>query len=124
MDEAREVGHHQHPAPENQDSEHMIDQPRGSFFEMVSGGVWFGSSPQDGLLQRIRGRPIAPCESFWGVFVAVGCDQVTTPDLFIYLYVFRPTFWFFLGLSYLYCGHLHGVLGLNPQDLCLGVRPV
>ena len=23
-----EVGHHQHPGPENQDSQHMIDQPR------------------------------------------------------------------------------------------------
>ena len=31
LDEAREVGHHQHPGPENQDNQHMIDQPRGSF---------------------------------------------------------------------------------------------
>ena len=31
LDEAQEVGHHQHPGPENQDSQHMIDQPRGSF---------------------------------------------------------------------------------------------
>ena len=29
LDEAREVGRHQHPGPENQDSQHMIDQPRG-----------------------------------------------------------------------------------------------
>ena len=28
-----EVGRHQHPGPENQDSQHMIDQPRGSFPE-------------------------------------------------------------------------------------------
>ena len=31
LDEAREVGRHQHPGPENQDSQHMIDQPGGSF---------------------------------------------------------------------------------------------
>ena len=31
LDEAREVGRHQHPGPENQDSQHMIGQPRGSF---------------------------------------------------------------------------------------------
>ena len=30
LDEAREEEHDQHPAPENQDSWHMIDQPRGS----------------------------------------------------------------------------------------------
>ena len=33
LDEAGEVGRHQHPGPENQDSQHMIDQPRGSFPE-------------------------------------------------------------------------------------------
>ena len=33
LDEAREVGCRQHPGPENQDSQHMIDQPRGSFPE-------------------------------------------------------------------------------------------
>ena len=31
LDEAREVGRYQHPGLENQDSQHMIDQPRGSF---------------------------------------------------------------------------------------------
>ena len=31
LDEAQEVRRHQHPGPENQDSEHMLDQPRGSF---------------------------------------------------------------------------------------------
>ena len=30
LDEAREVVRHQHPGPENQDSQHMIDQLRGS----------------------------------------------------------------------------------------------
>ena len=30
-DEALEVEHHQRPGPENQDSQHMIDQLRGSF---------------------------------------------------------------------------------------------
>ena len=29
LDEAREVGRDQHPGPENQESQHMIDQPRG-----------------------------------------------------------------------------------------------
>ena len=33
LDEARDVGRHQHPGPENQDSQHMIDKPRGSFPE-------------------------------------------------------------------------------------------
>ena len=33
LDEAREVGRHRHPGPENQDSQRMIDQPRGSFPE-------------------------------------------------------------------------------------------
>ena len=31
------------------------------------------------------------------------------------------TFWGFLGLTYMYCGYLHGALGLNPQVLCLGL---
>ena len=31
------------------------------------------------------------------------------------------TFLGFLGLTYMYCGCLHGALGLNPQDLCLGL---
>ena len=35
-DEAREVGHHQHPAPENRDTQHMVYQPRGSFPEILS----------------------------------------------------------------------------------------
>ena len=26
-------GHEQHPGPENQDSQHMLNQPRGSFIE-------------------------------------------------------------------------------------------
>ena len=29
LDEAREAGHNQHPGPENQDSQHIIDQPKG-----------------------------------------------------------------------------------------------
>ena len=29
LDEAREMGHHQHPGPENQDSQHMLNQPTG-----------------------------------------------------------------------------------------------
>ena len=33
LDEVREVGHHQYPGPENHDSQHMLDQPRGSFPE-------------------------------------------------------------------------------------------
>ena len=37
LDEARELGRHQHPGPENQDSQHMIDQPRGSFPDSCSG---------------------------------------------------------------------------------------
>ena len=37
LDEAREVGRHQHPGPEDQDSEHMIDQPRGSFPDIFVG---------------------------------------------------------------------------------------
>ena len=45
LDEAREVGRHQHPRPENQDSRHMIDQPRGSFPD-----------------ERLRGSPsLLPC---------------------------------------------------------------
>ena len=31
LDAAWDVGRHQHPGPENQDSQHMIDQPRGFF---------------------------------------------------------------------------------------------
>ena len=33
LEEAQEVRRHQYPEPENQDSQHMIDQPRGSFPE-------------------------------------------------------------------------------------------
>ena len=33
LDEAREVGHRQRPGPENQDSQRLLDQPRGSFLE-------------------------------------------------------------------------------------------
>ena len=32
-----------------------------------------------------------------------------------------PTCLGFLGLTYIDCGYLHGALGLNPQDLCLGL---
>ena len=33
-DEGQEVGHHhQHPGPENQDGQHMLDQPRPSSLE-------------------------------------------------------------------------------------------
>ena len=35
LDEARKVGHDQHPGPENQDSQHMIDEPRGSFPDSI-----------------------------------------------------------------------------------------
>ena len=31
LDEAREVGRHQHAGLGNQDSQHMIDQPRGNY---------------------------------------------------------------------------------------------
>ena len=33
VNEAREVGHCQRPRQENQDTQHMLDQPRGSFPE-------------------------------------------------------------------------------------------
>ena len=29
VDAVQEVGHHKYPGPENQDSQHMLDQPRG-----------------------------------------------------------------------------------------------
>ena len=35
LDEPREVGRDRHPRPENQDSQHMIDQPRGSFPDLL-----------------------------------------------------------------------------------------
>ena len=35
LDEAREVAHYQHLGPENQDSQHMLDQPRGSFPQSI-----------------------------------------------------------------------------------------
>ena len=39
LDDPREVERHHNPGPENQDSQHMIDEPRGSvkaFPEMVN----------------------------------------------------------------------------------------
>ena len=35
LDEAQEVGHHQHPGPQSQDSQQMLDQPRGSFPDLL-----------------------------------------------------------------------------------------
>ena len=35
LDEARELGHQQHTGQENQDSQHKLNQPRGSFPENV-----------------------------------------------------------------------------------------
>ena len=40
LDEAREVGRHQHFEPENQDIQHMLDQPRGAISRpALSGGM-------------------------------------------------------------------------------------
>ena len=52
LDEARELGRHQHPGPENQDSQHMIDQPRGFFPEIGPFGEGVAATP----LQHTRNR--------------------------------------------------------------------
>ena len=38
---SKNVGLHQHPGPENQDSQHMIDQPRRSFPDLQETGEVF-----------------------------------------------------------------------------------
>ena len=46
LDELQEVGRHQHLGPENQDSQHMLDQPRVDQPERLGEGSKIGRSPK------------------------------------------------------------------------------
>ena len=67
LDEAQELGHYQHPGPENQDSQHMIAQPRGSF-------------PEKGYLAKGFLQKLLAMLFFYGLVVRRGSMRVWQGD--------------------------------------------
>ena len=65
LDEAREVGHQQHPGPENQDGQHILDQPR----QGSPGSVRFGYGLGMERFERFQfSVPAVPLRSGFCVF--------------------------------------------------------
>ena len=64
LDEAREVGHQQHPGPENRDSQHMLSQPRRFFLDLYCRCTVLPAKTEEWPDQKLfwRGR-----ETIWRV---------------------------------------------------------